>query len=121
MHYALPVSDWLRQNQQYACGMHCGASMESILQVFWLCPRIKQFWSRLFLLSRQHYSRSIFSWGAVLWVVLHGDVMKYESRLASHVFHFCHGHLYLTSFPYFILRFEIENMVIWHTITSLAL
>ena len=43
MHYALLVGDWLRQNQQYACGMHCGASMESILHLFWLCPRTKQF------------------------------------------------------------------------------
>ena len=98
IHYALPIGDWLRQHQQYACGMHCGAPMESILHVFWLCPRIKQFWSKLFLLLRQHYSRFIISWGAILWSVLHGDAMKYESVHASHVFHFSHGHLYLTSF-----------------------
>ena len=48
--------------------------------------------------------------------------MKHETRHASHVFHFPHGHLYLTSFPSSIRRrFRIENLVIWHTITSLAL
>ena len=47
--------------------------------------------------------------------------MKYESRHASHVFHFSHGYFYLTSFPYFIPRFRIEILVIWHIITSLAL
>ena len=36
MQYALPVGDWLRQNQQYGCGIHCGASGESILHLFWL-------------------------------------------------------------------------------------
>ena len=82
--------------------------------------RIKQLWSMLFLLLSQHYYHSIFWWGEVLWGVLHGDVMKYESRHASHVFHFSHGHLYLTSFPYCIQRFRIENMVIWRTITPLA-
>ena len=102
IHYALPIDDWLMQHQQYACGMHCGAFIESILHVFWLCPWIKQFWSKRFLLLRQHYSCSIFSWGAILWGVLHGDVMRYESTHASYVFHFSHGHLSLTSFPYFI-------------------
>ena len=58
------------------------------LHVFWLCPKIKKFWSNLFLLLRQHYSRSIFSWGAILWGVLHGEVMRYESTHASHVFRF---------------------------------
>ena len=47
--------------------------------------------------------------------------MKYESRHASHVFHFSHGHLYLTSFPSSIRRFRIEILVIWRIITSLAL
>ena len=47
--------------------------------------------------------------------------MKYESRHASHVFHISHGHLYLNSFPSSIPRFRIENLVIWRTITSLAL
>ena len=47
--------------------------------------------------------------------------MRYESTHASHVFHFSHGHLYLTSFPSSIPRFRIENLVIWRTITSLAL
>ena len=47
--------------------------------------------------------------------------MKYESRHASHVFHFSHGYLYLTSFPSFIPRFRIEILVIWRIITSLAL
>ena len=75
----------------------------------------------LFLLPRQHYSRSIFSWGALLWRVLYGDVMRYESAHASHVFHFSHGHLCLTAFPSSIRRFRIENLVIWRTITSLAL
>ena len=82
------VGDWLRQNQQYARGIHFDAPMESILDVFWLCPKIKQFWSNLFFLQRQHYSRSIFSWGAVLWGVLYGDVMRYESTYTSYVFHF---------------------------------
>ena len=91
MYYAPPIGDWLRQNQQYLCGMHCGVSMESILHLFWLYPRIKKFWSKLFLLLRHHYSRSIFLWGAVLRGVLRGDVMKYESMHASHVFHFSHG------------------------------
>ena len=89
MHYTLLVGDWLRQNQQYACG----APMESILHVFWLCLKMKQFWSKLFLLLRQHFSRSIFFWGAILWGVLYGDVMRYESTHASHVFHFSYGHL----------------------------
>ena len=82
---------------------------------------MKQFWSELFLLLRQHYSCSIFSWGAVLWGVLRGDCMRYESRHASHVFHFSHGHLYLTSFPSSITWFGLEYLVIWCTITSLAL
>ena len=47
--------------------------------------------------------------------------MKYESRHASHVFHFSYGHLYLTSFLSSIRWFRIENLVIWRTITSLAL
>ena len=46
--------------------------------------------------------------------------MKYDSRHASHVFQFSHGHLNLTSFPSFIRRFRIENLVIWRTIMSLA-
>ena len=121
IHYALRFGDWLRQHQQYACGMHCGAPMESILHVSWLCPRIKQFWSNLFLFLRQHYSRSIFSWGAVLWDVLYGDIIRYESTHVSHVFHFSHGHLYLTSFPSSTRRLRIEILVIWRTITSLAL
>ena len=60
-------------------------------------------------------------WGAILWGVLHGDVLKYESTHASHVFHFSHRHLNLTSFPSSIPRFRIENLVIWRTIMSLAL
>ena len=59
IHYALLVGDWLRQNQQYAYGMHCGAPTKSNLHVFWLCPMIKQFWSKLFLFLRHHYSRSL--------------------------------------------------------------
>ena len=47
--------------------------------------------------------------------------MRYESRHASHVFHFSHGHLYLTSFPSSITWFGLEYLVIWCTITSLAL
>ena len=47
--------------------------------------------------------------------------MKYESRHVSHVIHFSHGYLYLTSFPSFIPRFRIEILVIWRSITSLAL
>ena len=47
--------------------------------------------------------------------------MRYESTHVSHVFHFSHGHLYLTSFPFSIPRFRIENLVIWRTIMSLAL
>ena len=121
IHYALPVGDWLRRHQQYACGLHCGAPTKSILHVFWLCPKIKQFWSKLFLLLRQHHSRSIFSWGAVLWDVLYGDIIRYESTHVSHVFHFSHGHLYLTSFPSSITLFRIEILVIWRTIMSLVL
>ena len=99
---------WLVETEstKYSCGMHCGASTESILHVLWLCQ--KQFWSKL----RQHYSRSMFSWGAVLWGILHGDVMKYESRHASLVFHFSYGQLHLTSFPSSIARFRIEILVI---------
>ena len=96
------------------CGLHCGTRTESILHVFWLCPKIKQFW-------RQHYSHSNFSWGATLWGVLHGEVMKYETMHASHVFRFSYENLSLTSFPSSIQRFRIKNLVIWHTITSLAL
>ena len=110
-----------KKHQHYACGLHCGAPTKSILHVFWLCHKIKQFWSKLFLLFRQHHSCSIFSWGAILWGVLHGDVMRYESTHASYVFHFSHGHLSLTSFPSSIWRFRIKNLVIWRTITSLAL
>ena len=47
--------------------------------------------------------------------------MNYESRHASHVFPFSHGHLYLTSFQSSIQRFRIEKLVIWCTIMSLAL
>ena len=34
IHYALPIGDWLRQHQQYGCGLHCGAPNESIVHVF---------------------------------------------------------------------------------------
>ena len=78
IHCALPVGDWLRQHQQYACGWHYDTPIESILHVFWLCPKIKQFWSKLFLLLRQHYSHSNFSWGAILWGVLHGEVIRVQ-------------------------------------------
>ena len=37
------------------------------------------------------------------------------------VFHVSYGHLSLTSFPSSIPRFRIKNLVIWHTIISLAL
>ena len=47
--------------------------------------------------------------------------MKYESMHASHVFQFSNGDIYLTSFPSFIPRFRTKNLVIWRTITSLAL
>ena len=59
--------------------------------------------------------------GAVLQGVLHGEVMKYESTHASHVFHFSYGHLSLTSFPSFIGQFRIKNQVIWHITMLLAL
>ena len=47
--------------------------------------------------------------------------MKYESMHTSHVFHFSNGDIYLTSFPSFIPRFRTEILVIWRTITSLAI
>ena len=89
--------------------------------MFWLCQMIKEFGSKLFLLLRHHYSGSLFSWGAILWGVLHGDAMRYESTHVSHVFPFSHGHLSLTPFPSSICRFKIKNLVIWRTITLLAL
>ena len=47
--------------------------------------------------------------------------MRYETMHVSHVFSFSYGHLSLTSFASYIQLFKIKNLVIWRTITLLAL
>ena len=107
---ALLISDCLRKNQQYAYGMHCGAPIESILHVFWLRPMIKQFWIKLFLLLRHHYSRSVFSWGVVLWVVLQEILwgMKVCMLVMSFIFH-----MDTSLSPHFFLLFVSSVLKIW--------
>ena len=107
IHYALLVGDWLRQHQQYACGLHCGAPNESILHVFWLCPKIKQFWSKLFLLLRQQFSLGVQYCGVLSFMErLWG--MKVRMLLMFFVF------LMDTSLsPRFLLLFHGSESKIW--------
>ena len=60
-----------------------------------------------------------------LWVQIMGcpswrcyEVWKYAYFW---ILYFSYGHLSLTSFPSSIRQFRIKNLVIWHTITLLAL
>ena len=46
----------------------------------WSCGFAKDIWKRIIKLLTLVYSRALYTWGAVLWVLVHDKPMVYEQE-----------------------------------------
>ena len=82
VHMALPVGHSLKGNvapNLRQCGF-CHEAQETTKHVLWSCPFAQQVWNKVMSLFLTINVDCLFSWGSMMWGVLHSNLMLYEAN-----------------------------------------
>ena len=122
-HYiALPVGHSLKGKvtpNLWQCGF-CQEAQETTKHVLWSCPFAQQVWNKVMSLFLTINVDCLFSWGSMMWGVLHSNLMLYEAN-DVHEAMTIHNRILILVGPFRQPRKQVRSVQIWKIVTTLTL
>ena len=89
-HRGIRVNGWRKGNVDNMCPC-CMNLVEIVKHCLWSCGFVMDIWKRIITLSIAMYPRGVYTWGAVLWVVVQDKPMIYGQEELAYDIVMRHG------------------------------
>ena len=120
VHATLPIGHSLKRNvvapKLGQCGF-CYATQETTNHALWSCPLAQQMWNKVLSLFLMINVGFLFSWGEIMWGVLHSSLMLYEAD-DVHKAMMVHNRILISVSPFQQPRKQVRSVRVWRTVTK---